>query len=65
MKPVRYLILAVLVACATGCAVGPNYHAPKTQTPADFAALPTAGKQSVPTTQPAVDIAQWWHVLRY
>ena len=67
MKPVRYLILSALVAIACGCAVGPNYHAPTTAPPSNFAALATTTTTTtapaIPTTQPPVEIAQWWHAL--
>jgi len=45
-----------------GCAVGPNYHAPRTSPPKEFAAsVPPADATSADT---AVNLAQWWRALK-
>jgi NodT family efflux transporter outer membrane factor (OMF) lipoprotein len=56
MKTARALGLGIFGAWLTGCAVGPNYHEPKTVTPSGFVAAP--GPQS------AGDLTQWWHSLK-
>ena len=43
-----------------GCAVGPDYHAPKTTLPNSFAAAPGADDKAA---KPAIDPATWWHAL--
>ena len=51
-----------IVVALTGCAVGPNYHAPKMKVPDKFA----AGSSATATTAPgnaAVDLTQWWRAL--
>ncbi|MFI4869006.1 MAG: efflux transporter outer membrane subunit [Steroidobacterales bacterium] len=53
----------MLLAGVAGCAVGPNYHAPKTATPGEFIAVPEAGGQVAAATRAAVDLSQWWHSL--
>ena len=54
----RLLPLLLLLG---GCAVGPDYHAPKMATPASFQDLPSssAGLISIPESS-EVDMAQWW-----
>jgi len=56
-------ILASAAALA-GCAVGPNYHAPRTSTPEKFVAAtaPPQAARAVPVT-PSIDLAQWWRSL--
>jgi len=55
------------VLLAAGCAVGPDYHAPKPAAPAAFGELRPAGTAAaaVPTPEPASDaeLARWWTVL--
>ena len=50
---------AVLFALATvalaGCAVGPDYHPPKTQAPANWSEAQLGG-----ATNSAVQIVEWW-----
>jgi len=58
----RLLGLLVSGAVLAGCAVGPNYHAPRTSPPKEFAAgVPSA---SAASSAPAVDLAQWWRALK-
>jgi NodT family efflux transporter outer membrane factor (OMF) lipoprotein len=42
-----------------GCAVGPDYHSPKTAVPEGFAAAAAAAAQS----QAAADMVRWWQSL--
>ncbi|MEA3174740.1 MAG: outer membrane protein multidrug efflux system [Gammaproteobacteria bacterium] len=51
-------------AALTGCAAGPNYHAPKNDLPPQFAAPVAApGSDGVSPIAPEVDIAAWWRAL--
>jgi NodT family efflux transporter outer membrane factor (OMF) lipoprotein len=63
MKTARSLSCAVLGTWLAGCAVGPNYHVPKTVTPSEFVAAPASAGLRAPTTQDGVDLTQWWHAL--
>lgn len=54
MKSVRIAIVACL-AVLTGCAVGPNYHPPKTSMPAQWSSPLVGGE----TNEPA-KLAAWW-----
>ena len=56
----RHFIVSLLGALS-GCAVGPNYHAPDTQAPVAFAA-PDARPTSTAATS-APDLASWWQSL--
>lgn len=59
MKRMRSL-LASLALILSGCAVGPNYHTPKPDTPPSFIArAPTSAEAAAP----APDLATWWHAL--
>src|SRR5579863_7822662 len=62
MRPNSSLSIVILLVCLAGCAVGPNYHAPKGTAPGKFIALPQEGMQSTPATATAtaVDLSQWW-----
>lgn len=59
---------ALAALAAAGCAVGPNYHAPKPDEPASFVA-PVAATASATTTTtttaapPDIDFAAWWKAL--
>jgi NodT family efflux transporter outer membrane factor (OMF) lipoprotein len=57
------LNMGVLAICFAGCAVGPNYHVPKTVAPPEFVARPSSARSAAPATQAAVDLTQWWHAL--
>jgi NodT family efflux transporter outer membrane factor (OMF) lipoprotein len=61
MKKANALLLGALSLNMASCAVGPNYHAPKTVAPPEFVAAPApeAGKST--TTQAPIDLASWWH----
>ncbi len=63
MKTARSLSCAVLGTWLTGCAVGPNYHVPKTVAPPEFVAAPSSAGRPAPAMQRAVDLTQWWHSL--
>jgi len=52
------MALAVILA---GCAVGPDYHAPKMKVPDGFAAASGAPAATTPGT--AIDLSQWWRAL--
>jgi NodT family efflux transporter outer membrane factor (OMF) lipoprotein len=52
-----------LLAGLAGCAAGPNYHAPKPDTPPTFAAKVNSTTLSATTGAPAVDLATWWRAL--
>jgi NodT family efflux transporter outer membrane factor (OMF) lipoprotein len=52
-----------LLAGLAGCAAGPNYHAPKPDTPPTFAARVNSTTSSAATGAPAVDLATWWRAL--
>lgn len=54
MKPGAVLLVASL-ACAGGCAVGPDYHPPQVAAPAQWSS-PLGGGE---TNQPA-PLAEWW-----
>ncbi len=56
MKNLRVLVSGILLGVA-GCAAGPNYHLPKADTPAEFAAKPAAA------TAAPIDLASWWRSL--
>ncbi len=54
MKPIT-VIASLCVALLAGCAVGPNYHAPKESPPPQWNSQMTGGETNSP-----VDLAQWW-----
>lgn len=56
-------MLAVLTGLA-GCAAGPNYHVPKPDAPAKFAAVDgNADATGTANNAAAVDLATWWRAL--
>jgi len=60
MNKANAVLIGALSLALASCAVGPNYHAPRTAAPPQFVAAPTdAGAPS--TTQAPVDLASWWH----
>ena len=63
MQRARSLSIGLLLACLSGCAVGPNYHVPKTTTPREFIARPEPAASAAPDTRADVDLSQWWHSL--
>ena len=46
-----------LCVCLAGCAVGPSYHEPKSDAPAEFIA------KAPPSAAPSPDLATWWRAL--
>jgi NodT family efflux transporter outer membrane factor (OMF) lipoprotein len=56
---IRAAILLVIAAWLTGCAVGPNYHAPDTELPSHY----IANSSSATTADAAVDPSRWWRAL--
>jgi NodT family efflux transporter outer membrane factor (OMF) lipoprotein len=58
----RLLCLLVSGAVLAGCAVGPNYHAPRTSPPEEFAAAVRG--TGAASADSAVDLAQWWRALK-
>jgi NodT family efflux transporter outer membrane factor (OMF) lipoprotein len=68
MRFFRPLLLALITAAVTACAVGPNYHTPDEHPPAEFAAVHSQLSMSAKPTSnaprpAAVDFASWWHAL--
>jgi NodT family efflux transporter outer membrane factor (OMF) lipoprotein len=63
MKTTRALGIGVVAAWLSSCAVGPNYHEPKTITPPEFVAVPDASEQTRAGSASGVDLTQWWHSL--
>src|SRR5471030_2651089 len=55
MKNRRVLLFIVAVTALAGCAVGPDYHPPKTQVPVNWSEAQFGG-----TTNAAVSIVEWW-----
>ncbi|HUK81236.1 MAG TPA: efflux transporter outer membrane subunit [Verrucomicrobiae bacterium] len=55
MKAKRLFVTLCAAGLAGGCAVGPNYHPPRTEAPADWSESMLGG-----TTNSAVQIVQWW-----
>jgi NodT family efflux transporter outer membrane factor (OMF) lipoprotein len=64
MQAARSLRIGMLFACLAGCAVGPNYHVPKTTAPAAFIAVQEAGGSAKSAPGATVDLGQWWHSLQ-
>jgi NodT family efflux transporter outer membrane factor (OMF) lipoprotein len=61
MKRANTLLLFALSLIMASCAVGPNYHAPKTVAPPAFVAAPSPAAAVSSTKAPApVDLASWW-----
>ena len=54
---------AALTGWLAGCAVGPNYHAPKTTPPREFVGATQHSAAAAPAAPPALDVSQWWHTL--
>jgi NodT family efflux transporter outer membrane factor (OMF) lipoprotein len=50
--------LGVVLGLAAGCAVGPDYHAPKASTPANWSEAQLGGE-----TNSAVQVVEWWKTL--
>lgn len=55
MRPIITSACLALFALLTGCAVGPNYHAPQTSAPSQWTASLAGGETNGP-----VDLANWW-----
>ncbi len=62
MKTVPCIAICLL-AGLSGCAVGPNYHTPKPDAPAAFAAITSSNAATTPSAASAPDLAAWWHAL--
>jgi NodT family efflux transporter outer membrane factor (OMF) lipoprotein len=66
MSARRIGMTALVASVLAGCAVGPNYHTPRTPTPdhydATAQAAGTAGTAAA--AAPTVDPASWWHSLQ-
>ncbi len=65
MKPATTLSVLALGACFSGCAVGPDYHAPAVFMPANFSAslAATDAKAAPPPATNPIDAAHWWQSL--
>jgi NodT family efflux transporter outer membrane factor (OMF) lipoprotein len=59
-----FLWIFASAALLAGCAVGPNYHAPRTAMPQKYvAATAPAQPAASAAATPSVDLAQWWRAL--
>src|SRR5690349_10927312 len=47
--------IAIILVLAAGCAVGPNYHAPKTKASGNWSEAQLGG-----TTNAPVEVFEWW-----
>jgi NodT family efflux transporter outer membrane factor (OMF) lipoprotein len=63
MSTASSLNMGMLAICLAGCAVGPNYHVPKTVAPPEFVAAPSLAGSAAAPTQGPVDLTRWWHSL--
>lgn len=66
MRRTRLTLPALWALAAAGCAVGPDYHAPKPAAPAAFGEVRPAGATGAagPTPSPSeAELARWWTVL--
>lgn len=62
MRSPYFVVCAfAIVAALPGCAVGPNYRAPKMKMPDGFAAA--SGAPAATPANAAVDLSRWWHSL--
>jgi NodT family efflux transporter outer membrane factor (OMF) lipoprotein len=63
-----FLIFFLSGLLLAGCAVGPNYHTPALEVPAQFAASPGAGAAAAsgatPNSPANVQLSSWWHALQ-
>ena len=57
MKPRAVMLVPMFVICATGCAVGPNYHEPTQSVPDQFS------NAAQPGIEQAEAVAQFWTLL--
>ena len=69
MQVARILALCGLVTALAGCAVGPNYHTPKTPMPEEYAAAGSSAAAGGPanaraTAAAPVELAAWWQALK-
>jgi NodT family efflux transporter outer membrane factor (OMF) lipoprotein len=62
MRAFQVLSIVVLGVSVAGCAVGPDYHAPKMKLPDGFVAG-SGTKRATGASPAAVDPAKWWHAL--
>jgi NodT family efflux transporter outer membrane factor (OMF) lipoprotein len=64
MRHIQSVITIVIVLAAAGCAVGPDFKQPATQTPAEWSGLDTFGplQTSTATAGPAA-LAAWWSIF--
>jgi NodT family efflux transporter outer membrane factor (OMF) lipoprotein len=62
MTAFRPALLGILVGLA-GCAAGPNYHVPKADVPATFAAATGQADKADAANTATVDLATWWRAL--
>ncbi len=60
-----HLCLFALLAAASGCEVGPNYHSPRMNVPADYSAVKPTGSPRLgpPSQNNSVELATWWEAL--
>jgi NodT family efflux transporter outer membrane factor (OMF) lipoprotein len=63
MNAARTLVAGLILLCAGGCAVGPNYRTPKLAAPAQFAAEQSPVTPAAAAGPSTVDLAAWWHAL--
>ncbi len=62
MRSSSTLCALAIVTALTGCAVGPDYRAPKMKVPGGFAAASGAQAAAAAANAP-VDLSRWWHSL--
>ena len=62
MRAFQALSFAVLGAGLAGCAVGPDYHAPRMKLPDGFVAA-SGAQGATGAGHEAVDPGRWWHAL--
>ena len=59
--PVQFSALLAILLLAAGCAVGPDYRAPKTTMPEGWHALTQSGAGLArPSPEPPPELAAWW-----
>ena len=62
MRSLPSVCAVAIVIALTGCAVGPDYHAPKMKVPDGFAAG-SGAPVATAAGNAAVDPTQWWRAL--
>lgn len=63
MRYANTLSAGLLAGALAACAVGPNYHTPKTPMPNEYVAASNPDRPNTAATTSSVDLAQWWRAL--